>query len=284
MKNLFWIVALLFSVVLVQSCQKEEVTDLPPGVEAPELPPMAMFTMPTGDFDPNTVDTSGVNTQLDERGFNDTYWNWFHAAVSLVVWHAVIVVNMAAPTAAFGAAFNVQPEYIGDLTFEWAYEYVAPVNLGGHTYNVSLTGQYNPDFETVNWVMTLSQVGGYTDFVWYTGTTSANNSEAQFTLNHQPFNPQSYLLAQYQGDNAGNETLRFTNIIPGNPGNGDYVEYRTNPGATYDLAFDVLTQTDNFLEIEWNEQNIEGRVRHPQHFNDNEWHCWDGEYKDVDCN
>ena len=246
MKNLFFVITLLFSVALITSCQKEEIED-PVIPDAPELPALEMFTMPTDQYDPELVDTSGL-IQTNDRGVTDTYFNWFHAAVNLVVWNAVVAINTAAPIAAFGAAFNVEPVYIGDLTFEWAYEYVAPVELGGHTYNVALTGQWDPAIENVDWVMTLSQVGGYTDFVWYTGTTNAGNTDGAFTLNHQPFNPQNYLQLDYQRD-PGSEAaiLRFTNIIPGNMNFGDYIEYQEAPGNALDRGFTVALETYQYL-------------------------------------
>lgn len=283
MKNLVWILALLFSVSVMQSCQKDEITEPPVEVDAPELPKLAMFTMPTSEFDPALVDTSGLNKNPN-RFLTDTYFNWFHAAINLVVWHTVVALNTAAPIAAFQAAFYVQPVFIGNLTFEWAYDYTAPVELGGHTYNVSLTGQWNPDFQEVYWEMHLSQEGGYTDFLWYTGTTSVDNNTSQFSLNHQPYNPQNFIQLDYQGDEStGEEHLRFTNIIPSSLDFGDYIEYHKVPGAPLDRGFNVLADPGNLLEIQWHETTKEGRVRHEQRFGDTDWHCWDGELKDVVC-
>jgi hypothetical protein len=283
MKNLVWLVAFLFVAGTFQSCQKD-IEDQPTDLVAPAIPPMAMFSMPTETFDENQVDTSGIANNPLERTLTGTYQNWFHSAVNLVVWHTVVVVNMAVPTAAFGAAINQPAEYIGDLTFAWDYVYVAPPNLGGKTYNVLLTGQYEPNLENVLWTMTVSEQGGFTDFVWYTGITSTTNDEGEFTLYRFPNNPQTYLRLDYAGDEvSGNGALRFTNIIPGHVDFGHYIEYREAPGSLLDRAFDVQREGDNFLQIQWNEAGNFGRVKHPTHFGDTDWHCWDAAFMDTEC-
>ncbi len=282
MKNLFWLFALLLLVPIFQSCEQDNSVNEPTDLVAPEIPPMAMFAMPTGDFDESNIDTlGGVVITRDDP---ETYQNWFHAAANLVVWSVIGHLHMALPTAAFAAAVSQTPEYIGDLTFQWTYVYEAPPGLGGQAYDVSLTGQYTPEFEAVIWTLTVSEQGGFTDFVWYTGVTSVTNDEGEFTLNRNPQNPENYLRLNYQGDEAtGQGTLRFTNIVPGSTDFGDYIEYREAPGNPYDRAFDVLYEAGNFLEIQWNEAAGNGRVRHPIHFGDDAWRCWDTSYQDVDC-
>ena len=284
MKNLSWIFALLLTVGLFQSCAKEEpLQEEPPAnLKAPEIPPMAMFTMPTESFDETAVDTSEFGS--GGGGGPVSYYNWFHSAVNLVFWNAAIRLHMALPTAAFGAAVSQPAVYIGDLTFLWEYTYVAPPAQGNQTYHVQLTGQFTPDLEDVLWTLTVSQEGGFTDFVWYTGISSTQQNEGMFTLNWNPDNPQSYLQLDYSGDNStGEGTLRFTNVVTGSPDFGQYIEYRERPADPYDRAFDVQGDPGYFLEIQWNEDAKDGRVRHPFNFGDDQWHCWDSNLMDVEC-
>ncbi len=284
MKKLVWLAALLIAVGSFQSCEKEPAIEEPEGLTAPEIPPLAMFTMPTDEFDETKLDTFN-SSAVDFRGMGpDSYQNWIHAALNLAFWNGVIHLQMAVPTAAFVAAVHTEPQYIGGLTFEWSYPYEAPAGLGGHTYYVSLKGQYAPGFEQVLWTMTVSQEGGFSDFVWYTGISSATEDKGEFTLNRFPNNPQPYLRLDYMGDETtGQGMLRFTNIAPGGDNFGHYIEYREMPGEIYDRAFDVQQGPGNFLEIQWNEESSEGRVRHPFHFDDGEWYCWDASFVDVEC-
>ncbi|MBR9920331.1 MAG: hypothetical protein GYB31_05770 [Bacteroidetes bacterium] len=279
MKNSFWLIALLFSVALFQSCQKEGMQDDPAEQVAPEIPPMAMYSMPTDALEDTETDT----TFAMANGM--TYHNWFHSATHLVFWHTVVQLHMAVPTTAFAAALNQQAEYIGNGTFKWDYPYTAPPALGGATYYVVLTGQYQNSVQEVAWTMTVSQVGGFSDFVWYTGVTAVDESYASFTLNRFPNNPQPFVNIEHTKDQSiGGETTRFTNVIPGNPQNGQYIEYRISPGNDFNRQFDVQAEAGNYLNIQWNEPAGDGRVKHPFHYGDSDWHCWDTNQIDSACN
>lgn len=278
MKNFIFFFALITSLAFVQSCEKEPQEEENLQLVAPELPPADMFTMPVSEVRETDTDTTA------QTGGGFTYWNWAHAAISLVTWNTVVYLNMAVPTAAFASAFNAEPTYIGNLTFQWAYQHEATPALGGQVYDVSLTGQYINDTEEVAWTMTVSQVGGFSDFVWYTGVTSTSNSEGYFILNSNPANPQPYLRMDYsEGLLPEDGTLRFTNVLPAHPDNGHYLEYRTDASAEFNRAFDIQGAPGNFQEIRWNEPAGNGQVRSPQYFNDNDWHCWDTDQRDIDC-
>ena len=90
---------------------------------------------------------------------------------------------------------------------------------------------------------------------------------------------------EYVADETTNEfTIRYTNIGVNDPGNGDYIEFRTQPSASFNRAYDVYRgSVEKTLNIEWNAPTNEGRVKHPEHFNDSEWHCWDGQAMDISC-
>lgn len=269
--------AFLIAVSVFQSCIKDPV-DQPQDLVAPQIPAAAMYTMPT-----EAVETRGPDT-IEAMNSGNTYNNWSHAVVNLAFWHTVVVINMAVPTAAFANAFNAQPEFIGNATFEWAYQYVAPPNLGGNTYNVVLTGQYIHNFEDVAWVMTVSQVGGFSNFVWYTGEVAVDGLSGQFTLNRFPYNPQEFVGITYTKDAITlDEETRFTNIIPNDASNGQYIEYQVAPTRYFNRGFNVQGPPNNFIEIQWNEPSNDGQVRHEMHFGDNEWHCWDVNGLDADC-
>lgn len=277
MKNFLLLLSLIAALVFLQSCEEEPQEEDIQQLVAPQIPPAEMFAMPISEVRETDTDTTAHTGGI-------TYWNWTHAALSLVGWNTVVYLNMAIPTAAFAHAFNAEPAYIGNLTFQWVYQYEAPPGLGGHSYDVALTGQYINNTEEVQWTMTVSQVGGFSDFIWYTGTTAADNSEGYFVLNRNPANPEPYLRMDYQeGLLPEDGTLRFTIVIPADPANGHYLEYRADSLAEFNRAFDVQGAPNNFQEIRWNEPAGNGQVRDPERFNDNEWHCWDTELRDVDC-
>ncbi len=276
MKNSIKIIlSILVVATLFQSCLEVPVNDAPDGMVAPEIPPMEMHTLPTENLRTTNTDTTAAQSA------GQTYHNWWHAGVNLAVWSVVSYVAIAPPTAAFQRAFYEQSQYVGNSTFKWEYRYTDPNN--GKKFDVELTGQYISNLQEVYWEMTASQVGGFSNFVWYTGTTAVGFASGSFTINKNPQNPSPELKLEYTKPNSYESTLRITNVAPNNPNNGDYIEYRTNLNDYYDKAFDLKHGANNLLEINWSEALRDGQVRHPQRFNDNDWHCWNTNQLDVAC-
>lgn len=280
MKNFAFLLALFLGITLLTSCEKEPV--VPGGEEMPpQLPPQESFIMPFTGFE--DADTSGLSGKSSpyEKGGPTTYTNWFVAASNVVVWNTVLGVTTGIPVASFREAFNHQANYVGNGIFVWAYDF----KVAGKTYIASLNGQFINNNQEIKWEMKVSQPGGFNELVWYTGIVSEDLTKATWTLNHKPLNPEPFISIDYQLDKTSNAlTLRYTNIIPGSPDKGDYIEYRTLPGATFNRAYDVLRyQEDNFLEIEWDVPSYEGRVKNPNWYKDENWHCWNDAQMDVDC-
>ena len=274
MKKIIFFLSLALSIAVLQSCEKDP---KPEDGLAPQLPPAESFIKPfTGR---KSVDTPGVSSDdLEFRG--PTYRNSFHAASNVFVWNTVLAVNMAIPVASFLEAFNHNPTYEGNGIFVWSYD----VQVAGQTYIASLSGQFVNNNEDVEWIMTVSQVGGFSDFVYYSGIVATDGSEATWTLNHKPLSPEPYIGVDYQKNLATQDiSIRYTNVIPNNPDNGDYIEYRTDAAGDFNRAYDVNRGADDFLEILWNVPSNEGRVRHERRFGDTDWHCWDTQLMDTDC-
>ena len=272
-KSIFYFLAIGLLLIL-QSCAKDD-NNAPDNLKAPELPSMAYFTIPTQTF--GLVDNNEVSTTRNNKS------NWIHAGLSILAWNSVVFVHTAVPIAAFGHAFDYEAVYIGDMTWEWKYEYQSPADQGSKKYDVSLTGQYISDQEEVAWTMTVTEQGNGTSFIWYEGVTAVGNTTGSFTVNKDPGNPKPYMNISYTRKPASNDiTIRFSNVDVDAEGYGDYIEWRTSNGADYDRAYDVFNKND-LLEIEGNSINENGRVKHPSHFNDSEWHCWNSNKVNIDC-
>jgi hypothetical protein len=269
---LFVILGMLFT---LQSCQKDDVNGAPNNLTAPSIPPAALFTIPTQSFG-----VTGSNNAISTR--NDKS-NWIHAGLNVLAWNTVVFVNTAVPLTAFGKAFDYDPVYLGDLTWEWAYQYQAPEENGATKYDVSLTGQYISDNNEVVWTMVVNVTGDSNKFTWYEGIVSRDHSSGLFTLNENPQNPNPYMSISFAKKEDNNDvTIRFSNIKANDPGIGDYIEWRTENGNEYDRAYDVFNK-NSLLEIQASGATDKGRVRHPSHFNDNEWHCWNAAHNNIDC-
>lgn len=273
MKKSGFLFALLFAATfIVQSCQKDA-NDPYAGKEAPQLPAPATFVMP-------------MDKTFEEFTEDDLYdrsaTNWVHAAANVLVWNTILTANLVVPVLAFHESFNHPAVYQGYGV--WLWEYSVSDNSG--TYHAKLYGELLAT-EEVKWDMYVSKVGGFTDVHWYTGITAWDQSYATWTLNFNPINPQPFIGIQYQADNGnGVASIRYTNIIPGNAGNGGYIEYREGAynGGDFDRAYDVFKiEIDNLLEINWNNADHHGRVKDQEKFGDTDWHCWDTALQDTQC-
>ncbi|MBN1424086.1 hypothetical protein JXA88_05970, partial [Candidatus Fermentibacteria bacterium] len=82
----------------------------------------------------------------------------------------------------------------------------------------------------------------------------------------------------------GTSDIRYTNVEVGNPENGGYIFWGITTGEPYAAFYDVYNKgADNHTDAEWDPVNLDGRVRDPNHFGDNLWHCWDSDLNDIVC-
>ncbi len=204
MKNLSLVLALVLSFAFMQSCEKEPIVD----PIAPDLPIAESFVMPFSGFEDSDTTKS--------------FSNWFYAASNVVVWNTILTINLAVPVASFYESFNHTAEFQGNATWLWSYGF----NAQGAHYNAKLYGTILNANE-VSWEMHISKSGGFSEVLWYSGITTIDQSYATWTLNHNPYNPSTFIGVEYHADNDnGAKSIRYTNLIPGNVGNGGYIEYQ----------------------------------------------------------
>lgn len=275
MKKLSFVLTIAFSIFLTQSCQKDAEIDPYLGQDAPALPSEETFVMSLVPF----TELGGLaNDEVTSR----TLTNWTHAAGNVLVWNTLLTMNLRIPTLSFYEAFNHQPVYQGQGVWLWAYE----VTDDTGTYQAELYGELLVNDE-VKWDMYISKTGGFSNVHWYTGVVAMDESYAHWTLNFDVNDPKPFISIDYLRNNGNDvESIRYTNIIPGYQDNGGYIEYRTGnvvPGV-FDRAYDVFgAGINNLLEINWDSINNNGRVKDPNHFLDENWHCWDTDLQDTDC-
>lgn len=276
MKKLAFLTVLLLAVLFTPSCQKDEAIDPYEGQAAPALPTEESFLISLVPF---TELDGATHTEIDDR----TITNWSHSAGNVLVWNALLSLHLTIPVLSFYESFNHQPVYQGQGVWLWAYEFT---DDQGAVYQAKLFGELLVNNE-VKWDMYISKSGGFSNVHWYTGITAMDNGYASWTLNFDPNDPKPFITIDYQRDNGnGVEVIRYTNVIPGSPDNGGYIEYRKGnvvPGE-FDRGYDVFKASENnLLEINWNSTQHNGRVKDPGFYGDDNWHCWDTQLQDVNC-
>ena len=258
-----FIIILLTFLVATTGCKKNS-------EPAPDLPPQSSFVMDFSDF-------SNPDDTLVAREVN-TYQNWGYSYANVVIWQAFITVGLAVPVASFLESFNHEAVYHPDQN-NWTWSYNVTVNLA--VYEAELTGYMEAD--SVVWEMRITKGADYTDFLWYYGKSSFGGTGGYWILQENPANANPLLRIDWHHYTNGTADISYTNIKPGGPENGGYIYYGTEI-ADLDRFYNIYNKgQDNLTEIEWSSANKNGHVMDPNHYGDNEWHCWDGLFMDVEC-
>ena len=245
----------------ISSCEKEP--------EPMKLPPMGSLVIDWDKFP--TKSTKSIDEDL-------TIANWFYSAASIVVWNTVVAANIVVPTVAYGAAFNHEPVYLGDETWQWSYS----ETISQRTIAARLVGS-RIDNETFKMEMFLSETGNFPEFKWFEGVIRYDHTEANWTLSHSPQNPVTYLNISYQKDFVTDSTgIIYTVIDPDNELFNGYIDYGVNPELDFDAHY-TISRGDTTTYIQWDTETRAGRVKDQRHYGGNLWHCWDTMLQDVDC-
>jgi hypothetical protein len=207
------------------------------------------------------------------------YNNWTSSAITVGIWSGIVYLNSAVPVAAFKEAFNHPVVFIGNATWRSTYS----ITYSGVTYTAKLEGTINSN--TTDWKMYVSKAGGsgadFSDFLWFTGTSSNDGTTAAWHLNKGPeSNGTPYLDIDWVKDTS----LRYTLADVLDPGVGNFLEYDKINEAGLDAQFLINTVNHtNDVTIQWNIAGKNGRVKCQSWYGDLEWHCWGVLYRNVIC-
>ena len=262
-----FLAVLLFAVLF--SCSKDSTE---PQETPPSLPPASVFLM---DFESFPLSDQGDAP----AGIAQQHQNWGWAATNVLVWNTVLFVNLAIPVAAFQASFQQQPVKLDDGSWMWSYSFPA---LGiQHTAKLKLSLENNLS----HWKMYISRDGQYADFLWFEGEGDLGYSHGIWTVYSNPSTPAAYLEIEWSRNPQDSTcSMKYTNILQEDPNYGSYIRYGILSGDHYDAYYTIYHQNVmNSTEIEWNRKTRAGRVYDVQHFEDEDWHCWDEQLEDTEC-
>lgn len=265
---------ILFSLVVffIAGCSDDKSTEAQN--EAPEVPPVTSFQM---DFTVFPTSSPKSLSSTDEMVSSN---HWAYATLNVVFWQTLVTAGMVVPGAAFVESFNHEPEQQPDGSWMWLYDFSI---LGG----VQHTAALHADVENsgVQWDMYISKQNEYVDFHWYSGWSDLLVTEGTWTLNHKPEDPSPWIgIVWHRNLEDGTADIKYTNIIPNDPGNGGYIFYGTTTDSTYDAFYNIFSkERNNNTDINWNRTTLAGQVRDSWHFGDNDWRCWNYLLEDIEC-
>lgn len=281
MKNLFSILlAITLITGLLLGCKKKG--------DPPVLPPVETMLIDYSDF---VIPQKSSVIEGKIKGISAVENSNFEKAATVVgLWNLIIATKIAVPVAAFQHAFANQPVYLDNKKWEWKYS----VDAIGATYTARLTGQIRD--ADVKWEMYIAKEGvdAFTEFLWFEGTSALDGKSGQWILNHSHLLNVPLLQIDWTLNNTSVGSVRYTYIMELNE-NGDpetfkgsYIEYglTTNTlNAYYNVHVNITGIQNDFKEvlIEWSTENHNGRIKSSYFFQDELWHCWDGNGNDVDC-
>lgn len=248
--------ALLAILFVAQSCKKEDEGT------PPEIPPAdAAFKISTDDFNNSSKGMA----------------NWANAAVHVFVWQTAINLTMVLPVAAYAEAVkNHEPEYIGEQTWEWTYDFTVLVK-----HSAKLHGTVRGD--SVDWKMYISKEGAFENFLWYTGTSAFNGTGGYWDLVKSPTETGNWLHIDWKRNNDETGYIKYSGVKNGSDIYGDYI-HAERTGNDLDAKYDIRDASESKdVFIEWSTQFKNGRIKSSKLFSDENWHCWDESLHDVDC-
>lgn len=260
---------------------------------APTIPPIETFLIPFETFTANATSTFVTESQMQTASLSfpvsepfslpsalsSDQSNWNYAALTVGFWGAVVVVGLAVPVAAFRESFQHTPVQQPDGSWIWSYS----VLIGSSVYSAELHGQFIT--EGVHWDMRISKEGEYEDFLWYYGENDLPSTEGFWILKQSPAIPNDLLRIDWSRNiSAGTYAITYTNIVPGGPENGGYIDVQYTKEIPYDYICDIYNKgQDNHTYIDYGSSTGEGRVKDLNHFEDNDWHCWDSDRMNIAC-
>lgn len=263
-----------FAVFAIFSCDSDD-----PNKTAPKIPAVETMVVDFGFFD--DVEKSAQSEKS----------NWVFSATTVGVWSFIVGTTFAVPVAAFKSAIAAEPSVVDPLTWQWEF------NVEGFSaeYNARLVGKLQ-SVSQVNWEMYISKTGNnpFEDFLWFEGSSNIDRKSGQWILFHSPAFPEEVVQIDWikNEDEVGEikytYVRKFNNQRESDMFSGSVLTYGLQKGEmdvfmninAYDLQQNAFKETF----IEWSRTGVNGHVKAEHFFNDSNWHCWDAERNDKDCN
>lgn len=254
------IVKALFAVALISllftACQKEAIVNQG---TPPTLPPANSMV----------IDFSSFN-DAGKTGDIESVQNWGFAATNVGIWHTLLSVQMIIPVTAYLESFNHNAQF-NNGTWTWTYDF-NPAN-NPHTATLEAFVENNE----VNWSMKISN-NNVSNFEWFTGISNLDGSGGSWSLNKSINDPSTLLEIEWDKVSNTDVAVKYTNQNDNN-----YIEYGLT-NSDLNIYYDMYQAANsNLINVEWNRDNRNGRVKNQNHFGNNEWHCWDTNQQDIDC-
>lgn len=265
--------AIMLGVLIFTSCDNKDLART-----APDIPPVETMVFDFG----NMADLN--------KSAHATKINWGYSALNVGIWSGIIGTTFAVPVAAFRAAFGQQPTVVSDLIWQWEYSVEGFTNQ----YNARLVGELE-SASKIKWEMFISKSGinPFDEFLWFEGTSNIDGKSGQWILYHSAAFPEQTIQIDWKKED--NQVGEITYTYVREKDDQRLADKFYGSTLTYGLqdseldAF-VTIHAYNFqsgifsdTNIEWSRTSYNGHVKAEHFFNDTNWHCWDSQGADIEC-
>jgi hypothetical protein len=250
--------------------------------DPPVLPPVESMAIDFSNFESGKKSADIVLPKGVENS------NWEFAALVAGYFRTVAFVTLAVPVYSFQLAIDQDPVYLDNKTWQWSYD----ARVFTITYKARLTGQIRSSDVLWKMYITREGTGGFSEFLWFEGTSDLDGKGGTWTLNHSATYQEPVLEITWEGNGTDVTYVKYTYVRVLNdarvadPFKTSYIEYGTTTG-TYDSYYNIYyynLSAFSTMNAEWSSSGLNGRVKCQAFFADDSWHCWDGNYVNVSCN
>lgn len=243
------------------------------GAEPPELPPADSMSFP--DFKAGEVASA-----LTEG----TTQNVQFAAASVGLVTLAVNVALAVPRIVFAGTVTERPEREGD---EWVWRHTFPLIGGSAELRGKMTDVLYLEMHVTGQRADLAHIQ---DFVWYTGAHAADSGTWEIYdpgTASEPGPSAPVVRIDWQRADETSKELKFANVRPDSPKNGDTLTYALQGSLASMAIHDELggNQDDagpQDFSVTWSVTNGAGKMIG----NDAATYCWDtlaNGQVDIDC-
>ncbi|MBN2663394.1 MAG: hypothetical protein JXR68_07065 [Bacteroidales bacterium] len=260
--TLLSIILFIVSTIIILSSCEESIS--------PELPKSSTFFIPD-------IENS---TQTIKSVFTEKSGNSLIASSDIQEWTSIFASDLEVVALAYEKALSTSPKNVSEDRWVLNFEIIPDFT----TYNVSFYATKNSD-QTIFWDMQFSVDGDFQDFSWLTGSQTQDGNSGQWVIHKSPQNDTDYLQIDWTFNPADNSVIvKYTNIEADSDDMGGYIYYGNNQDGDFNAFYDIYNKrVDNLIEIDYNNDFHNGRIRDFQIFQDSVWHCWDQNFNDADC-
>ena len=204
---------------------------------------------------------------------------WVFASTVAGVWSTLIESNLTIPIDSYRPIAGNNPVFLSDKLWQWSYNF----NSGGSSYKAKLTGQISGSGALWKMYITKDISGGFTDFLWFEGTSNSDGSSGQWIFDQSPQSAGNMFQDDWTRSGTSITSVKYS-YLKNDSYKGSYISYVLMTGI-YDASYNIHFSNSLYsnADVEWNTTTKNGRLKCTDYLQDQNWYCWDSNKINILC-